>query len=101
MSDEEIPMYCCLVFSCAVHFGFISVDTGRIECLVQLKSSQSQSEKVEIETRLREELHITNIHSDNFHLIYCPWCGTYLPNVIDYDKGHHAGQYSRKEGWER
>jgi hypothetical protein len=94
-------MYCCLVFSYAVHYGFISIDTESIQCLVRLQSSKSQSEKAEIQTKLMKEYQIFGMNSDYFHLIYCPFCGTYLPSVIDYDKGHHVGQYSSKESWEK
>ena len=57
------------------------------------------SKKKEIRDKLYEQ-HITNITVDYFHIIYCPWCGTHVSTVIDFDKGIHAGQYSSKEGWE-
>jgi len=46
--NEEIPMYCCLTFSYAVYYGFITIDTERIEVEISLKSALSENEKEEI-----------------------------------------------------
>ena len=100
MTEEEIPMYFCLTFSYAVHYGFITIDTERIQVEIRLQSSLSDTEKKEIRDKLYEQ-HITNINADYFHIIHCPWCGTHVSTVIDFDKGVHAGQYTSKEGWER
>jgi hypothetical protein len=48
MSEEqEIPMYCCLCFSHAVHYEFITIDTEPIEVEIRLRSSLSDSKKKE------------------------------------------------------
>ena len=98
--SEEIPMYCCLYFSDAVHYGLITIDTERIEVDIRLRSSLLNSEKKELKTKLIEE-HNTHMDADHFFIIHCPWCGVHLSTVIDYDRGAHAGQYSSKEGWEK
>lgn len=99
--QQEIPMYCCLIFSYAVKYGFITIDYERIEVEISLKSLLSESEKEEIWNELNNKAHISNIHPDYFHIIHCPWCGTHVSTVIDFDKSIHAGQYSSKEGWKR
>ena len=37
----------------------------------------------------------------NERIIHCPWCGTHVSHVIDFDKVCRPGQYSSKEGWEK
>jgi hypothetical protein len=46
--SKEIPMYCCLPFSYAVHYGIIKIDMERIEVKLSLKSSLSEGERKEI-----------------------------------------------------
>ena len=96
---EEIQMYCCLPFSYAVKYGLIKINTERVEVEISLKSSLSESEKEEIWDELYK-VNITNIHPDFFFIIHCPWCGTHVSTVIDFEKSIHAGQYNRKENWE-
>jgi hypothetical protein len=98
--SEGIPMYCCLPFSHAVHYGFIKIDTHRVEVEISLRSSLTDGEKKEVSDKL-SKAHISSIHPDYLWIIYCPWCGTHVSTVIDFDKGIHAGQYSSKEDWER
>ena len=98
--SEEIPMYCYLYFYYAVHYGFITIDTERIEVEIRLRSSLSDSEKKELKAKLVKE-HDTNRDADHLDITHCPRCGIHLSTVIDINKGVHAGQYSSKEGWER
>ena len=56
----------------------------------------SDSEKKEIRDKLYEQ-YITNISADYFHIVYCPWCGTYVSTVIDFDKGVHVGRIPAKK----
>ncbi len=63
--SEEIPMYCCLAFSYAVHYGFITIDTERIEAEIRLQSSLSESEKKELKAKLVKEYN-TNMDTDHF-----------------------------------
>ena len=93
----EIQMYCCLPFSYAIKYGLIIINTERIEVEISLKSSLSESEKEEIWDDLYNKANISNIHPDYFYIIHCPWCGTHVSTVIDFDKGVHAGQY-RQQG---
>lgn len=101
MIEEEIPMYCCLFFSYAVYYKFITIDRKRILVEIKLKSPLSDDDaKKEIRARLKEK-HLTNIDPDYFLIIHCPWCGTHVSHVIDFDRVGRPGQYSSKEGWER
>jgi hypothetical protein len=95
----EIQMYCCLQFSDAVHYGFIKIDTHRIEVEISIRSSLTDGERKEVMDEL-SKARISSFHPDYFCIIHCPWCGT-LSTVIDFDKGVHAGQYGSKEVWER
>jgi hypothetical protein len=52
---EEIPMYCCLAFSYAVHYGFITIDTEWIQVEIRLRSALSDSKKKEIIDKLYEQ----------------------------------------------
>jgi hypothetical protein len=97
--NEEIQMYCCLPFAYPVKYGFITLDYDRNSVEISFKSSLSESEK-EIWDKLYNE-HITNIHPDYIDIIHCPWCGTHVSTVIDFDKGSKLGQYSSKKNWER
>jgi hypothetical protein len=56
----------------------------------------SNSEKKEIRDKLYEQQYITNISSDYFHIVYCPWSGTHVSTVIDLDKDVHAGHIPAK-----
>jgi hypothetical protein len=98
--NEEIQMYCCLPFAYPVKYRFITLDYDRNSIEISFKSSLSESEKKEIWDKLYNE-HITNIHPDYIDIIHCPWCGTHVSTVIDFDKGSKLGQYSSKENWER
>jgi hypothetical protein len=99
---KEIPMYCCLEFSFAVHYKFITIDMERNTITINLKSALSKPEKNEIMNRLRKEpLDPCSITPDYLEIMYCPWCGLHLNNAVDFDKSDHLGQYSSKEGWER
>ena len=69
--SEEIPMYCCLAFSYAVHYGFITIDTERIIVEIRPQSLLSDSEKKELKTKLVKE-HNTNMDADHLEIINCP-----------------------------
>ena len=100
---EEIQMSARLPFSYAVKYGFITIDTERVEVKISLKSSLSESEKEKVWDELYNKANISNIHPDYFYIIHCPWCGLHLKHAVDFDMSRyvHAGQYSSKEGWER
>jgi hypothetical protein len=36
--EKEIPMYCCLEFSFAVHYKFVTIDMERNTITINLKS---------------------------------------------------------------
>jgi hypothetical protein len=104
--ENEIPMYCCLEFSFAVYYKFITIDMERNSIKIDLKSalSSSEAEKKGITDGLhkyRESLGPCSITPDYLEIMYCPWCGLHLNHVVDFDKSDHLGQYSSKEGWER
>jgi hypothetical protein len=82
--SEEIQMYCCLPFSYAVKYGFITINTERIEVEITLKSSLSESEKEEIWDELYNKANISNIHPDYFYIIHCPWCGTHVSKTLTF-----------------
>ena len=73
-----------------------TLDYDRNSVEISFKSSLSESEKKEIWDKLYNE-HITNIHPDYIDIIHCPWCGTPVSTVIDFDKGSKLGQY-RQQG---
>jgi hypothetical protein len=92
--QKEIPMYCCLEFSFAVHYKFITIDMDRNTITINLKSP--------LMDRLRKEpLGPCSITPDYVEIMYCPWCGLHLNHAVDFDKSDHLGQYSSKERWER
>jgi hypothetical protein len=100
--EKEIPMYCCLEFSFAVYYKFITIDMERNSIKIDLKLSLSKPEKNGIMDRLsKEPLGPCSITPDYIEIMFCPWCGLYLNNAVDFDKGARIGQYSSKEGWER
>ena len=55
--ENEIPMYCCLEFSFAVYYKFITIDIDRNSIKIDLKSTLTLSEldKQAIIDRLRTE----------------------------------------------
>jgi hypothetical protein len=65
--SEEIPMYCYLFFSYAVHYKFIAIDRKRILVEIKLKSPLEDEDdaKKQIRSRLWEK-HLTNIDPDIF-----------------------------------
>jgi hypothetical protein len=69
--SEEIPMYCCLFFSYAVHYKFITIDRKRILVEIKLKSPLEDDAKEQIRSGLWEK-HLTNIDPDYFLIIHCP-----------------------------
>jgi hypothetical protein len=100
---EEIPMYCCLTFSYAVKYGFITIDYERNSVEIPLRNL-SDNKKQEITLKLKkqkERVLDTHIDPDYLYPVHCPWCGIHLKHVIDFDKCARDGQYSSKEGWER
>ena len=98
--SEEIPMYCCLFFSYAVRYKFITTDRKRILVEIKLKSPLEDDANKEIRSRLWEK-HLTNIDLNYFLIIHCTWCGTHVSHVVDFDKVGRPGKYSSKEGWEK
>jgi hypothetical protein len=103
-AEKEIPMYCCLEFSFAVYYKFITIDMDRNSIKIDLKSTLTLSEpdKQRIMDRLRKEpLGPCDINPDYLEIMFCPWCGLHKNNAIDFDKGARIGEYSSKEGWER
>lgn len=97
--SEEFQMFCCLPFSYAVKYGIINIDYKRNSVEILLRTSLSDNERKEIIDKLYKERIITHIDPDYLYPIHCPWCGTHVSTVIDFDKGVHAGQYSSKENW--
>jgi hypothetical protein len=103
-AEKEIPMYCCLEFSFAVYYKFITIDMDRNSIKIDLKSTLTLSEpnKQGIVDRLRKEpLGPCDINPDYLEIMFCPWCGLHKNNAVDFDKGARIGEYSSKEGWER
>jgi hypothetical protein len=101
---EEIPMYCCLEFSFAVYYKFITIDMDRNRIKIDLKSTLTLSEpdKQGIINRLCiEPLGPCDINPDYLEIMFCPWCGLHMNNAVDFDKGARIGEYSSKEDWER
>jgi hypothetical protein len=100
--NEEIQMYCCLPFSYAVKYGFISIDYERnsVDIPIRSPSSLSDIERKQITDKLRNE-RISQIDPDYLYPVHCPWCGIHLKHVIDFDKCGRDGQYRSKGGWER
>ena len=99
---EEIPMYCCLTFSYAIKFGFITIDYDRNSVEILLRNL-TDDKKQEITLKLQKERINTHFDPDQGYLypVHCPWCGVNLKYVIDFDKCCKEGQYSSKENWER
>jgi hypothetical protein len=103
IASEEIPMYCCLPFSYAVKYGFITIDYDRnsVEIPITVRSSLlSDNENKQLLDKLYKE-QISHIERDFLYPVHCPWCGVHLNLAIDFDKCAKIGQYSSKEGWER
>jgi hypothetical protein len=69
---EEIQMYCCLQFSYAVHYGFIKIDTHRIEVEISIRSSLTDGKRKEVMDEL-SKAHISSFHPDYFCIIHCLW----------------------------
>jgi hypothetical protein len=99
-TSEEIPMYCCLTFSYAVKYGFITIDYERNSVEIPLRNL-TENKKQEITLKLQKERINTHIDPDYLYPIHCPWCGVHLNIAIDFDKSCKEGQYSSKENWER
>lgn len=97
---EEIQMYCCLTFSYAVKYGFITIDYERNSIEIPIRSSLSDIENKQLVEKLHKE-HISYIERDFLYPVHCPWCGVHLNIAIDFDKCNKIGQYSSKENWER
>ena len=103
-AEKEIPGYCCLEFSFAVYYKFITIDMDRNSIKIDLKSTLTLSEpdKQRIKDRLRKEpLGPCDINPDYLEIMVCPWCGLHMNNAVDFDKGARIGEYSSKESWER
>jgi hypothetical protein len=99
--NEEIPMYCCLPFSYAVKYGFITIDYERNSVEIPIRSSLSDNENKQLNEKLHKE-NISCIERDFLYLVHCPWCGLHLNIAVDFEKGCcKEGQYSSKAGWER
>jgi hypothetical protein len=99
--NEEIQMYCCLPFSYAVKYGFITIDYKHNSIEILLRTSLSDNERKEITDTPYKERIITHLEPDYLYPVHCPWCGLHLKHVIDFDKCARDGQYSSKENWER
>jgi hypothetical protein len=97
--EEEIQMYCCLTFSYAVKYGFITIDYEHNSVEIPLRIL-TDNKKQEITLKLQKE-RVSHIDPDYLYPIHCPWCGIHLKHVIDFEKSGRDGQYSSKEGWER
>ena len=57
IASEEIPMYCCLPFSYAVKYGFITIDYDRnsVEIPITVRSSLSDNENKQLMDKLYKE----------------------------------------------
>ena len=97
---EEIQIYCCLHFSYAVKYGFITIDYDRNSVEIPIRSSLSDNENKQLIDKLQKK-HISHIERDFLYPVHCPWCGIHLKHVIDFDKCARDGKYSSKENWEK
>jgi hypothetical protein len=96
--NEEPPMYCCLTFSYAVKYGFITIDYKRNSVEIPLRNL-TDDKRQEIMLKLQKHKHkerIITTHMDPAYLypVHCPWCGVHLNIAIDFDKSCREGQYS-------
>ena len=91
---------CCLPFSYAVKYGFITIDYERNSVEIPLRNL-TENKKQEITLKLQKERINTHIDPDYLYPVRCPWCGVHLKYVVDFDKCCKEGQYSSKENWER
>jgi hypothetical protein len=77
-------MFCCLEFSFAVYYKFITIDMDRNSIKIDLKSALSKREKNGIVDRLLEEpLDPCSINPDYIEIMFCPWCGLHLNHAVD------------------
>jgi hypothetical protein len=79
--EKEIPMYCCLPFSYAVHYSLIKIDYERNDISMTMKSSLTEGEKEEIWQRLKR-IKISYIDPDIIHIVHCPWCGLRINHAV-------------------
>jgi hypothetical protein len=83
------------------------MDRNTITIDLKTSLSLSEADKNGITERLRKpEVHShmgpAYIYPDYLEIVYCPWCGLHLNQVVDFEKGcAKIGQYSSKENWER
>jgi hypothetical protein len=102
--EKEIPMYCCLLFSYAVYYKFITIGMDRISVDIRLHLGSTLSDDVKkaIDNKLCK-YHLTHLEPDYLHIIHCPFCGLHLNHAIDFDKSDMSqpGRYSSKENWKK
>jgi hypothetical protein len=101
--NEEIPMYCCLTFSYAVKYGFITIDYERNLVEIPLRNlTDDKKQEISLKQQKYKERISQYIDFDYLYPVHCPWCGLHLNIAIDFEKGcMREGQYSSKESWER